>query len=294
MSNGKTKKDSLLQHGAAAEGVNAAIVPTHDELPARLQGRTGEVVREGFENVDKRTDIKFPRLMLCQSTSDEGKEHKDAYIEGLKDGMFFNNMTKEVYGTEVFFIPVHIYKTRVMYNSKVMGSGVRCRSTNFTDGVGDPGGNCLTCKFQAWGEEWKSEDNPKGAPPCGQAWNVPMLLVRNSEVDPSDFCIMSFKSLGIDRGAKQLITLSHIRKGKPSLYDCVFRLYSKLDERDSGDSFQPFVENPTGISPWTTDDQAGIAKFCREGIIEAVKDVRFVHDETIAQTDDAPEPGLAG
>lgn len=267
------------------------LVTRHEEeLPARLQGRTNETVREGFENVDNRTDFRFPRLKLCQDTSDEGKEHKaDAYIAGLKPGMFFNSLTKEIYGAEVFFIPVHLYKTRVMYNSKVMGSGVRCRSTNYLTGEGDPGGNCLICKFKDWSDEWKKEDNPKGAPPCGETWNTPMLLIRNGKVDLSDFCIFGFTSLGIDRGGKQMVTIARMRKGRPSMYDCVFRLYAKFEERDSGDSFQPHVENPTEISIWASDEMTEVAKFWRTGMLEALKDDRFVHEETIRR-----EPGEEG
>lgn len=257
------------------------------EMPKRLQNREPSSHREGFENTEQ-SDIKLPRLSLCQDTSDEGKERDGKYIKGLKPGQFFNTLTKEIYGTELHILPVYLFKTRVMYNSKVMGSGVRCKSSDFLHGEGDPGIECKMCKFSTWGDEWKDKDNPKGKPPCSESWNFPVLIVRNGSVDPSDFCISPFKSIGIDTAARTLITLGTMRKGNPSIYDCTYRLFSRLDKRDSGDSFQPIIENPSEISGWASDEMAEIGKACHDMIKEVQLSGRL-HDPDSAKESNAEE-----
>src|SRR5580765_4207461 len=45
-----------------------------------------------------RDDIKLPRLMIAQGLSPEVQECDGAQIEGLRPGMLFNDLYKEVYG----------------------------------------------------------------------------------------------------------------------------------------------------------------------------------------------------
>lgn len=55
---------------------------------------------DGHEGIHN-SDIKPPALKLAQSTSPETKRSKpDRFIEGLREGEFFNSLTKEIYGED--------------------------------------------------------------------------------------------------------------------------------------------------------------------------------------------------
>jgi hypothetical protein len=51
----------------------------------------------GTENITS-NDIKPPALRIAQSMSNEVKRSEPAYIEGLREGDFYNSLTKEIYG----------------------------------------------------------------------------------------------------------------------------------------------------------------------------------------------------
>ena len=63
-------------------------------------------------------DIEFPQLKLAQSTSDEVKKQKEAFIKGLEAGMYFNSITKEVYGENVDIQPIFYFRETVVYKEE--------------------------------------------------------------------------------------------------------------------------------------------------------------------------------
>jgi hypothetical protein len=54
----------------------------------------------GFENVTSDM-LKIPFLKIAQDMSPQTKKRNSEYIEGLEPGMFFNNVTEEIYGEKV-------------------------------------------------------------------------------------------------------------------------------------------------------------------------------------------------
>lgn len=257
------------------------------ELPSRLRNRAPEAQQEGFENVNP-NDVIMPRMALCQAASDERKRGNSKYIPGLEDGQFFNTLTKEIYGSKLLVVPVHHYKTRILWKGKTPGSGMRCRSSDFVHGMGDPGGECVDpltgevkCPFAKWLPETERDDkNPSGHPECNDFWNFPVLVLdKNTKTtDMSTMIILSFKSIGIN-AAKTLISLGRFRPGKPSIYDCVYELTSRADTRDAGDSYQPVITNPDVELRWASDEVAEIGKMCHDIVVEAQKAGRLKFDE---------------
>jgi hypothetical protein len=70
---------------------------------------------EGHEGISN-SDIKPPALKLAQSTSPETKRSKpDRFIEGLREGEFFNSLTKEIYGED----PIKIIVVKPMGHRNV-------------------------------------------------------------------------------------------------------------------------------------------------------------------------------
>lgn len=94
-------------------------VAVKETLPAYLQDQ-GET---GNENVGV-DDIAIPRLGLVQSLSPQRKKNDPAFIPGAEEGMLFNTVTGELYGTEMDFIPVFFRKEWVLWKTRDAGGGL--------------------------------------------------------------------------------------------------------------------------------------------------------------------------
>lgn len=76
----------------------------------------------GQENVGME-DLTVPRLDVLQSLSPQRKKNDPAYIEGAEEGMLFNTVTGELYGTEVYFIPCYYKKEWLIWKLQGAGGG---------------------------------------------------------------------------------------------------------------------------------------------------------------------------
>lgn len=76
----------------------------------------------GQENVGLE-DITIPRLDVLQDLSPQRKKNDPAYIEGAEEGMLFNTVTGELYGTEVYFIPCYYKKEWLIWKLQGAGGG---------------------------------------------------------------------------------------------------------------------------------------------------------------------------
>ncbi len=101
-------------------GKDVAVKPEAENLPAFMQ-RNGPT--RGSENV-KAEDLVIPRIDLVQALSPCVDETNGAaYIEGARPGMLFNNVTRELYGTSVKFIPVMFRKEYIVWKKRALGGG---------------------------------------------------------------------------------------------------------------------------------------------------------------------------
>lgn len=97
--------DVAVVNTAGSEG---AVTTVDSEVDDSL---LVEVAGDGNQLVTG-DDVALPIIKLLQTNSPEvQRQRKDTYIEGAKDGDFFNSLTREVYGPEVevidcFFHPV--------------------------------------------------------------------------------------------------------------------------------------------------------------------------------------------
>lgn len=90
MATTKKDKNAPAEAGTALERRGPSSLA---ERPAWL--KDGDV--RGTENIGI-NDVKPPSLKLAQSMSPETKRHEAGYIDGLREGEFFNTVTKEIYG----------------------------------------------------------------------------------------------------------------------------------------------------------------------------------------------------
>lgn len=78
----------------------------------------------GSEHVTK-DDLVVPRLELIQALSPARKRNDPAYIEGAEEGMLYNNVTRELYGTDAVIVPVAYRKEFLIWKDRNSGGGFR-------------------------------------------------------------------------------------------------------------------------------------------------------------------------
>lgn len=76
----------------------------------------------GAENVGNE-DLVIPRIELVQALSPARKKSDAAYIEGADEGMLYNNVTRELYGSEVTVVPVYYTKQYLVWKDRKIGGG---------------------------------------------------------------------------------------------------------------------------------------------------------------------------
>jgi len=77
---------------------------------------------KGQENVTV-DDLTIPRLGLVQDLSPQRKANKPEYIEGADSGMLFNNVSTELYGKSINFVPVYFRKEWCIWKLQSAGGG---------------------------------------------------------------------------------------------------------------------------------------------------------------------------
>lgn len=105
------------------KGQTAVSTHVTAQMPDFMRGRMGLPAR-GAENVQAE-DLVIPRLEIVQSLSPARKENDPAYIPGAKEGMLYNNVTRELYGPEVSVIPVFFKKEWLLWKNRDTGGGFR-------------------------------------------------------------------------------------------------------------------------------------------------------------------------
>jgi len=97
-----------------AKSQAVSTVEQNDQLPAFLQNQT---TTRGSEDVGT-DDLVIPRLELCQALSPCLKKKDPAYIEGIEEGMLYNNITREIYGPSVVVCPVIFKKEYLLWRDR--------------------------------------------------------------------------------------------------------------------------------------------------------------------------------
>lgn len=121
MNAGKAKKGTESKDMAKAEGGSSmSAVVVSDQLPEYLKQQQGSA--RGRENVGI-DDLVIPRLEVIQDLSPARKKQDPNYIPGAEEGMLYNNVTRELYGTEVLVVPVGFVKEWLLWKDRDKGGG---------------------------------------------------------------------------------------------------------------------------------------------------------------------------
>lgn len=196
-------------------------------VPSYLKDYKGK--ETGFENADS-SDFLVPRLALCQSLTPHRKKSDPKYIPGLEEGMFFNTVTGEIYGTSVDFIPLFVIKSRIKFLEPI-GSGIDCQAQ---DGrTGTKYGSCLPCPHAQFSKE--------GDPPACTEFKGWVSLVNGQPIG------VSLKSTSL-KGAKQLNSKLRVMGGGLPLFCHVIRATS-IEETKNTNTYNQWVLNWKAFTP---------------------------------------------
>jgi hypothetical protein len=213
------------------------------EVPEYLRKQPGEPPA-GLENLE-RSDMTLPRLGLAQALSPQVSESDPKSIENLRPGMFFNTITREIYGKKVQLVPLLFYKTRILFGSMDEGGGLRCQAPDNLIGIGEPGGSCIKCPFSQFGSARNGEG--KGTA-CNQFFNYAALVVKDGTVSPEQLLVFSLKSSGL-KVAKDWNALIRIRN--LDIFAGVYELTSVERKNEVGRWYEPVIQPAGNVTPET-------------------------------------------
>lgn len=180
-------------------------------------------------------DMVLPRLKLCQSGTPERKKSEENYLQGLDEGMFFNSMTRVIYGEKIQVVPLFIYQSRIYFRDMKEGGGIICQAP---DGV--------RCQLNAGGPCLHSNWGAKGEPPeCSEIYNYPCLIYAGPGEASQELIFVSLKSTGV-AAAKDWN--SKIRLRRRDMFAGVYELSSFPDTAKGQSFFNWAVQN--GNPPW--------------------------------------------
>lgn len=102
---------------AVAAKPQTTAVATRGDMPDYIKQAA-----RGSENVDMQ-DLVIPRIELVQALSPCIEEGNAQYIEGAKPGMFYNSVTRELYGPSVIVCPAFFKKQYLCWRDRKTGGG---------------------------------------------------------------------------------------------------------------------------------------------------------------------------
>lgn len=157
--------DGKMEHQPLSHGeMTTTNVPEHIK---RGSQRGTEVMEQ--------TDILLPRIAICQANSPQHKKLDPLYIPGLEEGVLFNTLTGEQYGTRMTVLPLFLFKNRFYFGEYGSGEGIICQSANAINGGRLHPTDCATCPHAAFKND---EDDTR--PDCTMIYNYVSLLPKGS------------------------------------------------------------------------------------------------------------------
>lgn len=194
--------------------------------------------RRGADDID-RGDLQMPRLALAQALSPELDSSSPKYIEGLRNGDAFNNLTGDVYGKEPLeVVIVRVDRPRfVEFNPREAGGGIK----DFNIAPDDP----------------RTQFGPNGEKPVATKF-MEYVALLGPEREP---IALSFKGSGL-KVARKLNAL--IKFSNAPSFAMKYVLTPTIEKNPKG-SFAVFNVKPAGFVDEDTFHYA-------EAVYESIKD----------------------
>jgi len=200
----------------------------------------------GTDHITK-DDLQMPRLALAQALSPQMQEGDAKFIEGLKVGDLFNNLTGDVFGKgPIDFTVVRADSPRgIEFYPLDEGGGIKDFSVPLDDHR----------------MEFRTDENGKSIKPAAtKFYDYVIMLVPSREL-----IALSFKGTGL-KVARQLNALMKLR-GTPSFAG----KYSLTTGKETN-KLGTFAVHQVKNAGWVTEDEFKWA----EGVYESIKDKTLV------------------
>jgi len=219
----KKKEEEVEATGTAMETQYGYF----DDRPDYLKDESAR----GQENVSV-DDLTIPRLGLVQDLSPQRKKTKPEYIEGAESGMLFNNVTSELYGTSMVFVPVYFKKEWCIWKSQSSGGGF--------EGAWPSEGEAVEAFVK---REFEGKMDEKGNPMyeiVDMAQHFGMVLHEDRR--PEEIVISMSKSKM--KVSRQLNTLVKMSGG--DRFSRVYKISAVEDQNKEGQDYYNFGVAPLG------------------------------------------------
>jgi len=178
---------------------------------------------EGFEDLNSQT-MAIPFLKLAQDLTPETKKAKPVFIQGLEPGMFFNSVTKKIYGNE---LKVIIIKFECIYIEWKPDRG------GFV-GYHSPENARKLAVDQTFGA-WKTKEGND----LQEYYTYYCLIVGEEHFGPIVYSMTS-SAIKVAKQLNRALTTQMMDNGKRALpYYLIFDLESVHVEKDANDWFLP-------------------------------------------------------
>lgn len=212
----------------------------HEEVPDFLRdvdrGLGLELMEQG--------DTVLPRIAIAQDLSPATKKNKPQFIEGLEVGMLYNTVTREIYGKNIYVIPVLFSKMRIEFEEMSKGGGILCTSMNGIDGGRKCPKGCAQCA--------DSQFSADGLPPrCNNFMNYACILPNNGNT----VAAISMKSTAL-AVAKQWN--SNMRLLQKPAFSKMYLIESVPETRNNNDYFNFKVTPGSFVSKEIYDFGTGL------------------------------------
>ena len=232
------KEDQKLE-----EKPEGAIVP-------RISGEKN--LPAGFDEIED-GDIKMPRLSVLQGLS-------EVVIDGkAKMGQLGNSLTKEIYGDEIDFIPLFMFKTRAQFDIE-RGLVMMSRDNETVTMAIDEFAEYLDKPVEEVpGSAWE-KDKP---PTFGVIYNFPVMLVGRLNQFPISLSLMRTAI----KVAKELLSMA--RFSGEDMFARVYTLKSEIVKGDKGTYAVPVID----FSRRCEDNEYDVAKKFFDMLYRRKKDI---------------------
>lgn len=202
-------------------------------------------------------DLTIPRIDLIQALSPQRKKNDPAYIDGAEEGMLFNSVTGELYGSHIVFVPVYFRKEWVVWRDRNKGGG-------FRGAFGSP-------------EEAEAERNKAGAADhdvMDTAQHFGLIIKEDGSVDEAVIS-MSRSKMKVSRKLNTMIRMA----GGDS-FARAYRVESAEDKSEKGEYFNLRI-TPLG---YVSEPVFRRAEVLYEAIAKGEKDVNREYETVVEQS----------
>lgn len=269
MTNPKTKK--------AEEETKAVAVQSQAGLPAHLDLAAVEAdAGAGSQNISG-SDMQTPIISVLQANSPQCKKSDGKYIKGAEEGMFYNNVTNEVYSGEegITVIPCFFEKVFIEWKPN-RGGFVAAHPSN------TPLRDQVKMILNAEGKEVPTLDNGNLLIETNQHY---CLLIKPDASFEPVVLAMSSSALKTSRQWNTLVKRVMLKGSKgpfnPASYYCMYKLTTTPRQNDQYSWFGMAVEN---LGPVPTTDLYNAGKALEQAVNAGTVKVK-------QEQSDAPDGG---